>query len=360
MINQATIKAGVEAAKKGIPMAGQKLAEFFSKEGMKQAGQQVSNVGKALYDNRAALASALGDDLTRAGAQVMKAPGAVKAGAQAVGEAASQAAGQVGKEAVRTGIKLGGKAGGQGVKNVGKMMTSPYAVNTGVGIAAEQIAPRLMGGVAPSLKESVVRQGVGQGIGMPVGAGLRAGGVNPTIAAFGGQLAGQLAGAKATQALVTPKYDTFGYTDAETGRDQKLGMIRRDVFESEGLKPGDQFDIKAYGKLEDRYMDNQMSPQQEKQFEDLDRQVFGAGPKSPTGATKHTAEPEFTQVVRPSTTDLSGVQAREALSERDKYEYRLKMAQIEKMPSTVMHMSPDSNNQTLASLAQSMMRQASY
>ena len=35
MINQATIKAGVEAAKKGIPMAGQKLADFFSKEGMK-------------------------------------------------------------------------------------------------------------------------------------------------------------------------------------------------------------------------------------------------------------------------------------------------------------------------------------
>ena len=33
MINQATIKAGVEAAKKGIPMAGQKLANFFSKEG---------------------------------------------------------------------------------------------------------------------------------------------------------------------------------------------------------------------------------------------------------------------------------------------------------------------------------------
>ena len=332
MINQATIKAGVEAAKKGIPMAGQKLAEFFSKEGMKQAGQQVGNVGKALYDNRAALASALGDDLTRAGAQVMKAPGAVKAGAQAVGEAASQAAGQVGKEAVRTGIKLGGKAGGQGVKNVGKMMTSPYAINTGVGIAAEQIAPRLMGGVAPSLKESVVRQGVGQGIGMPVGAGLRAGGVNPTIAAFGGQLAGQLAGAKASQALVTPKYDTFGYTDAETGKDQKLGMIRRDVFESEGLKPGDQFDIKA----------------------------FGQGPTTPTGATKHTAEPEYNEVVRPSTRDLSNVQAQEALSERDKYEYRLKMAQIEKMPSTVMHMSPDSNNQTLASLAQSMMRQASY
>ena len=212
----------------------------------------------------------------------MKAPEAVKAGAQAVGEAASQAASQVGKEAVRTGIKLGGKAGGQGVKNIGKMMTSPYAVNTGVGIAAEQIAPRIMGGVAPSLKESVVRQGVGQGIGMPVGAGLRAGGVNPTIAGFGGQLAGQVAG----------------------------------QFAADTLLPGKQnYPLSAYGELEDRYMDNQMSPQQEKQFEALDRQMFGAGPKSPTGATKHTAEPEFTQVVRPSTTDLSNVQAREALSE---------------------------------------------
>jgi hypothetical protein len=54
------------------------------------------------------------------------------------------------------------------------------------------------------------------------------------------------------------------------------------------------------------------------------------------------------------------VQAREALSERDKYEYRLKMAQIEKMPSTVMHMSPDSTQQSLNSLAQSMMRSTSY
>ena len=317
-------KVGVEAAKKGVTMAGQKLGEFFTKEGLKQAGKQVGNVGKALYDNRAALASALGDDLTRAGAQVMKAPEAVKAGAQAVGEAASQAAGQVGKEAVRTGIKLGGKAGGQGVKNVGKMMTSPYAVNTGVGIATEQIAPRLMGGVAPSLRESVVRQGVGQGIGMPVGAGLRAGGVNPTIAAFGGQLAGQLAGTKATQAFVPPSskgFDKIGYTSPE-GKDETIGMLRRDI--------------------------------------PFLTQEFGEGPITPTGATKHTAEPEYNEVVRPSTRDLSAVQAQEALSERDKYEYRLKMAQIEKMPSTVMHMSPDSNNQTLASLAQSMMRQASY
>ena len=35
-------KAGVEAAKKGVTMAGQKLSEFFTKEGLKQAGKQVA------------------------------------------------------------------------------------------------------------------------------------------------------------------------------------------------------------------------------------------------------------------------------------------------------------------------------
>jgi len=83
--------------------------------------------------------------------------------------------------------------------------------------------------------------------------------------------------------------------------------------------------------------------------------LFGTGPKTPTGATKFTAEPEYNEVVRPSTTDLSGVQAREALSEREKYEYRLKMAQIEKMPSMVMHSSPDSTAQTMFNVAQSVL-----
>ena len=87
---------------------------------------------------------------------------------------------------------------------------------------------------------------------------------------------------------------------------------------------------------------------------------LGAGPTTATGATKFTAEPEYNQVVRPSTADLSSVQAREALSERERYEYRLMLAQIDKQPSPVMHMSPDSNMQSLNSLAQSMMRQASY
>jgi hypothetical protein len=312
MINQATIKAGVEAAKKGIPMAGQKLADFFSKEGIKQAGNVAKETAKGLYERRGEIGRELkryatsgeavrdiGSDLTAVGQGIMKGPEAIKAGAAAVGDVASQATARVGKEAVRAGIRAGGKSGGQGVKNLGRMAASPYAVQTGIGVAAEQLVPRIMGQQPRSgLGESFLRQGVSQGIGMPVSAGLMAGGVNPSIATFGGQVAGQIAGAKATDAFLPGKQD---------------------------------YPVE-----------------------------FGEGPTTPTGATKFTAEPESAQVVRPSTTDLSGVQAREALSEREKYEYRLKMAQIEKMPSTVMHMSPDSNNQTLASLAQSMMRSTSY
>ena len=306
----AAVQTGVEAIKKGIPMAGQKLADFFAKEGMKKVGQQVvqqastigkqaGNVGKTLYQNRAELASALGDDLTAVGKGIMKGPEAIKGGAKVVGDAASKAAGRVGEAAVGMGAKVGGEAGAQGVRNVGKMVSSPYGVATGIGVAAEQVVPRIMGQQPRSgLGESILRQGVSQGIGMPVTAGLAAGGVKPMIATFAGQVAGQVAGQKATDAFLPGRQD---------------------------------YPVE-----------------------------FGEGPTTPTGATKHTTEPEYNEVVRPSTRDLSNVQAQEALSERDKYEYRLKMAQIEKMPSTVMHMSPDSNNQTLASLAQSMMRQASY
>jgi len=303
-------KSVVDAAKKAIPMAGQKLSDFFAKEGVKKVTQQAGNIGKQvgqyakstgkeLYQRRGELASALGDDLTAVGKGVMKGPETIKAGARFVGDATSKAAGKVGEAAVGVGAKVGGEAGAEGVRNLGRMASSPYAVQTGIGVAAEQLVPRIMGQQPRSgLGESFLRQGVSQGIGMPVSAGLMAGGVNPSIATFGGQVAGQIAGAKATDAFLPGKQD---------------------------------YPVE-----------------------------FGEGPTTPTGATKFTAEPESAQVVRPSTTDLSGVQAREALSERDKYEYRLKMAQIEKMPSTVMHMSPDSNNQTLASLAQSMMRSTSY
>ena len=69
MINQATIKAGVEAAKKGIPMAGQKLADFFSKdEALELVNQATTNCevkkGLVMKSLRAALFGTLnGPDL---------------------------------------------------------------------------------------------------------------------------------------------------------------------------------------------------------------------------------------------------------------------------------------------------------
>ena len=45
---------------------------------------------------------------------------------------------------------------------------------------------------------------------------------------------------------------------------------------------------------------------------------FGEGPKTATGATKHTGEPEYNEVVRPSTTDLSGVQAKRSIIRKRK------------------------------------------
>ena len=59
---------------------------------------------------------------------------------------------------------------------------------------------------------------------------------------------------------------------------------------------------------------------------------------TPTGATVAAQEPESVDIIKPSTRDLSGVQAQEALSEREKYEYQLKIAQIKNQPThTYMH-----------------------
>ena len=57
-----------------------------------------------------------------------------------------------------------------------------------------------------------------------------------------------------------------------------------------------------------------------------------------TGATKFTAEPEYAEVVRPSTVDLSNVQAQQAMAERERYAYELQLAQIKNQPKhTYMH-----------------------
>ena len=222
-----------------IGMAGTKLAEFFTKEGLKKAGQQ-----------------------------------AVKA-------ATSEGVKQAGKRAVRD--------------------TLLYS-------AAEQVIPRALGADAPDIKDTLVRQATGNIIAEGVTGGLK--------------------GRK-----------FFGTQPMEAGRARTIGEVTGQVGGqaiAQKVLPGEQ--LNPF--LPSTYMQEEGVP-------------LGAGPTTPTGATKFTAEPESAQVVRPSTTDLSGVQAREALSEREKYEYRLKMAQIEKMPSMVMHSSPDSTAQSLFNIAQS-------
>ena len=277
-----------------IGMAGTKLAEFFTKEGIKKAGQQ-----------------------------------AVKA-------ATSKGAQQAGKRVLR---------------------------DTLLYTAAEQAIPRALGADAPPLKDTLVRQAAGNIVAEGATAGLkkafpvRAAGADPNqMNMFTGKKEGK---------------NLFGMPGLSAGDARKIGEVAGQVGGqaiAQRVLPGEQANpflpstymqdgvpTTAYGDLEDRYMGGQMSPQQEKQFETLDSQLFGTGPKTPTGATKFTAEPEYNEVVRPSTTDLSGIQAREALSEREKYEYRLKMAQIEKMPSMVMHSSPDSTAQTMFNVAQSVL-----
>ena len=59
---------------------------------------------------------------------------------------------------------------------------------------------------------------------------------------------------------------------------------------------------------------------------------------TPTGATVASQEPESIDIIKPTTRDLSGIQAQEAISEREKYAYQLKIAQIKNQPThTYMH-----------------------
>ena len=219
---------------------------------------------------------------------------------------------------VRQGIKVGGKAGGKAVKEGIKAATSEGGKQAGkralrdtlLYTAAEQAIPRALGADAPDIKDTLVRQATGNIIAEGVTSGLK--------------------GRK-----------FLGTKGMEEGRARTIGELTGQIGGqaiAQKVLPGEQ----ANPFLPSTYMQEETTP-------------LGAGPTTPTGATKFTAEPEYNEVVRPSTTDLSGVQVREALSEREKYEYRLKMAQIEKMPSMVMHSSPDSTAQTMFNVAQSVL-----
>jgi len=261
---------------------------------------------------------------------------ASKLGSTQIGQKATAAAKKVGEKTVMAGEKLGPyfssrqafkegatQLGQMGVERAVKAAKSEGVQQAGkralrdtlLYSAAEQAIPRALGQDAPSLTDTLVRQATGNILAEGVTAGLKG-------------------------------RSLFGEKGLSAGDARKIGEVTGQIGGqaiAQTVLPGKQ----ANPFLPSTYMQEEGVP-------------LGAGPTTPTGATKFTAEPEYNQVVRPSTADLSGVQAREALSERERYEYRLMLAQIDKQPSPVMHMSPDSNMQSLNSLAQSMMRQASY
>jgi len=201
------------------------------------------------------------------------------------------------------GTKLGEFFAKEGVKQAGKRALRDTLLYS----AAEQVIPRALGQDAPDIRDTLVRQASGNILAEGVTAGLKG-------------------------------RSFFGERGMKAGTARKIGEVT-------GQIGGQAFAQAA------------LPGEQTNPFIPTD---FGEGPKTATGATKITAEPESAQVVRPSTTDLSSVQAKEALSEKERYEYRLKLAMAEKMPSPVMHMSPDSAQQSLNSLAQSMMSSTSY
>ena len=198
------------------------------------------------------------------------------------------------------GTKLGEFFAKEGVKQAGKRALRDTLLYS----PAEQVIPRALGQDAPDIRDTLVRQASGNILAEGVTAGLKG-------------------------------RSFFGERGMKAGTARKIGEVTGQIGGqafAQAVLPGEQ----ANPFMPSNYTED------------------------PTGATKVPTEPESAQIVRPSTTDLSGVQAKEALSERERYEYRLKLAQAEKMPSPVMHMSPDSAQQSLNSLAQSMMRSNSY
>ena len=184
---------------------------------------------------------------------------------------------------VRQGIKVGGKAGGYAVKEAGRVAADVgkrAAVEAALGMAVEQGLPRAMGTEpASSFVESAVRQGSGAVIsqGLQVGAARRF----PEAAASN---------------IGTRVLPTAGFIAGQVG--------------------GKRITDAAFG-----------APREFVEVQD-----------TPTGATVASQEPESIDIIKPTTRDLSGIQAQEAMNEREKYAYQLKIAQIKNQPThTYMH-----------------------
>lgn len=184
---------------------------------------------------------------------------------------------------VRQGIKVGGKAGGYAVKEAGRIAADvgkKAAVDAAVGLALEQGLPRAMGEEpTSSFAESAVRQG---------SAGLISRGVETGLGKRFPGVAGTNMGTKVigTTGFIAGQVGGRRVTDAAFSGPRRVEMVE----------------------------------------------------DTPTGATVASQEPESIDIIKPTTRDLSGIQAQEAMSEREKYAYQLKIAQIKNQPShTYMH-----------------------
>ena len=209
---------------------------------------------------------------------------------------------ELGRFLVRQGIKVGGKAGGYAVKEAGKIAADvgrKAAVDAAVGLALEQGLPRAMGQEpTSSLGESVLRQG---------SAGLISRGVETGLTKTFPGAAGTNMGTKVigTTGFIAGQVGGRRVTDAAFSGPRRVEMVE----------------------------------------------------DTPTGATIASQEPESVEVIKPSTRDLSGIQAQEALSEREKYEYQLKIAQIKNQPThTYMHYQTERPPMDIGAYAQSRMK----
>ena len=245
------------------------------------------------------------------------------------------------------GTKLGQYLVSEGAKQAGKRALRDTLLYS----AAEQVIPRALGQDAPDLRDTLVRQASGNILAEGVTAGLKG-------RSFFGEK-GMKAGTARKIGEVTGQIGGQAFAQAALPGNQPNPFVP-----STYMQEDPQAFSNEYNALQEKITSRNAKPTPEEvsRFNQMTQQAqdFGTGSKTPTGAIKVPQEPESAQVVRPSTTDLSNVQAKEALSEKERYEYRLKLAMAEKMPSPVMHMSPDSAQQSLNSLAQSMMRSTSY
>ena len=205
---------------------------------------------------------------------------------------------------VRQGIKVGGKAGGYAVREAGRVAAEvgkKAAVEAALGMAVEQGLPRAMGTEpTSSFAESAVRQASSGLIsqGLQVGAARRF----PESAASN---------------IGTRVLPTAGFIAGQVG--------------------GKRITDAAFG------AQREFAPVQD----------------TPTGATIGSQEPESVEIIKPTTRDLSGIQAQEALSEREKYEYQMKIAQIKNQPThTYMHYQTEPTPLDVGAYGQARMKSA--